>query len=114
MRFIDGSHPCPPQFTSPRNEMNGIENQLFLDWIDEDSTIIMWINSTISDSVIAYFSRSTTSHQLWTSIEEIFSRASSTHSIQLRTKILSLTQDGGWILNGFFLKRGSEDELVKK
>ncbi|XP_026459733.1 uncharacterized protein LOC113360439 [Papaver somniferum] len=61
-RYLDGSHPCPPQFTSPRNEANGVENTLYLEWIDEDSTIIMWINSTISDVVIAYFSRSTTSH----------------------------------------------------
>ncbi|XP_026419409.1 uncharacterized protein LOC113315332 [Papaver somniferum] len=52
----------------------------------------MWIHSTISDSVIAHFSTSTTSHHLWSSIEERFSRASSTHSIQLRTKLLSITQ----------------------
>ncbi|XP_026377823.1 uncharacterized protein LOC113272144 [Papaver somniferum] len=52
----------------------------------------MWIHSIISYSVIAYFSTSTTSHQLWSSIEERFSRASSTHCIQLCTKLLSLTQ----------------------
>ncbi|XP_026443199.1 uncharacterized protein LOC113343114 [Papaver somniferum] len=90
--YVDGLHPCPPQFTSNRNKGNGIENPLYLDWIDEHSTIIMWIHSTIFDSVIAYFSRSTTSHHIWTSIAERFARASSTHLIQLRTKLLSLTQ----------------------
>lgn len=91
-KFLDGSYPCPPQFTNPRNQANGIENSLYTDWMDEDASIIMWIHSTISDSVIPYFSRAITSYELWKNIEERFSRASSTHSIQLRTKILSITQ----------------------
>ncbi|XP_026422497.1 uncharacterized protein LOC113318544 [Papaver somniferum] len=92
MKYLDGSYPCPAQYTNPRNQANGVENSLYTDWMDEDSSIMMWIHSTISDSVIPYFSRATTSHEMWTSIEERFARAPSTHSIQLRTKLLSLTQ----------------------
>ncbi|XP_026433577.1 uncharacterized protein LOC113331015 [Papaver somniferum] len=83
MKYLDGSYPCPPQYTNPRNQLNGIENSLYTDWIDEDYSIMMWLHSTISDSVISYFSMATTSHELWFSIEERFARASSTHSIQL-------------------------------
>ncbi|XP_026450592.1 uncharacterized protein LOC113350674 [Papaver somniferum] len=92
MKYIDGSDHCPPQYTNPRNKLNGIENSLYTDWINEDSSIMMWLHSTISESVIPYFSRATTSHELWVSIKERFARASSTHSIQLRTKLLSFTQ----------------------
>ncbi|XP_026400553.1 uncharacterized protein LOC113296459 [Papaver somniferum] len=92
MKYLDGSYPCLPKYTNARSQLNGIENSLYTDWIDEDSSIMMWLHSTISDSVIPYFSRATTSHELWVSIEERFARASSTHNIQLRTKLLSITQ----------------------
>ncbi|RZC71320.1 hypothetical protein C5167_034525 [Papaver somniferum] len=58
----------------------------------DDSTILLWINSTISDVVIPYFTGSSTSYELWKSIEERFVRSSSTHSIQLHTKLMSLKQ----------------------
>lgn len=31
-----GFYECPTRFTSPRNELNGVENLNYLDWIDED------------------------------------------------------------------------------
>lgn len=65
-RFLDSTHPCPPQFTNAKNQVNNIENHLYTDWMDEDASIMMWIHSTISDAVIAYFSNCSTSHQLWT------------------------------------------------
>lgn len=83
MNFHEESYPCPAQFTSPTNETNAIQNPFYSDWIDEASTILLWINSTISDYVISHLTRSSTSYELWRSVEERFSRSSS-HSIQLK------------------------------
>lgn len=83
MRYLDGSFLCPVQYTTRRNQENGIENPEYTDWMDEDSSIIMWLNSTISDFVIAYFTKFNSSHQLWSSMEDKFARDSSRHSIQL-------------------------------
>lgn len=80
--------------------------------MDEDSSIIMWINSTISDSMIAYFSGSNSSRQLWKSIEDRFARASSTHSNQLRTKLLSLTQGNKFVPALINEIRGLSDQLA--
>lgn len=91
-RFPDGTHLCPPQFTNPRNQANNVENQLYTDWMDEDASIMMWIHSTISVKVIAYFSNCSTYFQLWSSITARFARSSTTHSIQLRTKLLAIKQ----------------------
>lgn len=52
MKFLDGSYPCLVQYTSVRKQANDIENPLCTDWIDEDATIIMWIQSTLSESTI--------------------------------------------------------------
>lgn len=92
MKYLDGSFPFHVQFISPRNEINGIKNPLYTDWMDDDATIILWLNSTISDSVIAYFASVSPSFELWKRINDRFARVSSTHSIQLRTTLLSIKQ----------------------
>lgn len=88
MKFIDAN---------VRNQANEIENPLYLDWIDEDSTIITWILSTISEYMISYFTRSPSSYQLWRSINEKFARSLFTHSIKLRTKLLSIKQGKNYV-----------------
>lgn len=93
--FLDGTNRCPAQFTVRNNRNNqktDVENPAYTKWIDEDQTIIMWLQSTLSESVVAYFVGAPTSHILWTNLEEKFSRVSATHTIQLRTKIQSTKQ----------------------
>lgn len=34
MKFVDGSFQRPIQFTSRRNQENGIQNPLYSDWMD--------------------------------------------------------------------------------
>ncbi|RZC94102.1 hypothetical protein C5167_016798 [Papaver somniferum] len=64
-------------------------NPAWIKWNEEDQTRILWIQSTISESVISYVAGPTTPDDL----EQRFAAISSTHIIQLRTKLSSIKQD---------------------
>lgn len=98
MKFLDRSHECPVQFTNRTNANNGVENPLYTYWVDEDSAIIMWINSKISDMLIYYFANASTPYELWKAISDRFACISSTHSIQLRTKLLTIKKGNSFIV----------------
>ncbi|XP_026428116.1 uncharacterized protein LOC113323987 [Papaver somniferum] len=98
MKFLDRSHECPVQFTNRTNANNGVENPLYTYWVDEDSAIIMWINSKISDMLIYYFANASTPYELWKGISDKFACISSTHSIQLRTKLLTIKKGNSFIV----------------
>ncbi|XP_026433725.1 uncharacterized protein LOC113331194 isoform X2 [Papaver somniferum] len=53
--YVIGERACPEQFTTHDNADNNIVNPAFTLWQDEDSTIILWLNSTIYDSILPYF-----------------------------------------------------------
>lgn len=54
--YIDGPKPCPNQFVyAPRT--TDLEATIYPEWIcwnEEDQTLIQWIKSSISESVISY------------------------------------------------------------
>ncbi|XP_026397063.1 uncharacterized protein LOC113291784 [Papaver somniferum] len=83
-KFIDGSFPCPDQGTTRAQLAE------YQDWIAEDTTLLLWIQSTIFDSIIGYVAGAATSRGLWLSIQEIFAHTSATHVIHIRTKLQSL------------------------
>lgn len=92
LSFIDGSGFCPPQFLTRVNERNQTVNHAYTQWNIEDQTIILWVNSTISYTVFAHLTGASTAFDLWKQIEEKFSHTSSTHVIQLRTKLQTICQ----------------------
>ncbi|OVA07875.1 hypothetical protein BVC80_1105g19 [Macleaya cordata] len=88
--LVDGSRPCPPQFLTTQDRAANSINPAYENWNDDDQTLLLWIHSTISDSVIPYVVGSTNSKDLWQSLEKRFSVSSSSHAIQLRTRLQEL------------------------
>ncbi|XP_026417544.1 uncharacterized protein LOC113313034 [Papaver somniferum] len=65
-------------------------NPNYAAWIDDDNTLILWLQSIISDAVIPYVVGADSSRDLCLNIDSRFARTSTAHSIQLRTKLQSL------------------------
>ncbi|KAI3953101.1 hypothetical protein MKW98_020296 [Papaver atlanticum] len=75
--------PWMPRTTQPFNPLS-------TSWQDTDTTILLLLNNSISPFVISYVAGSTTSKDLWDTLKEIFGSSSSTHVVQLRTKLQNL------------------------
>ncbi|XP_026396231.1 uncharacterized protein LOC113290857 [Papaver somniferum] len=104
-KFIDGSFPCPDQGNTRAQLAE------YQDWIAEDTIILLWIQSTISDSVISYVAGADTSRGLWLSIQERFSHTSATHVIQLRTKLQYLKMNSS-VLKYLMEIKNIQDQLA--
>ncbi|XP_026442470.1 uncharacterized protein LOC113342020 [Papaver somniferum] len=109
--YLDGSS-CPVKFISRVFENRNIVNPLFTEREQEDSIILLWIQSAISDSVIGYVAGASTSHELWSNIERRFSKVSTTHAIQLRTRLQTIKQGTNSVSTLLADLKKIEDELV--
>ncbi|KAJ8634715.1 hypothetical protein MRB53_008982 [Persea americana] len=47
--FVDGSHPCPPEFMlDSAGHASKEVNPHYLTWIQQDQNVLYWINATLS------------------------------------------------------------------
>lgn len=103
--FLDGSLQCPPYI------IFNIPNPGYVAWHDDDTTLILWIQSSISDAIIAYVAGVDSAMELWETIESRFSQSSPTHSIQLRVKLQSLKLGSGTVSTFLSQIKKVTDEL---
>lgn len=69
MGILDGSEPSPPQFIpDPQNKDDNIVNPAFIEWEKKDQFLLSWINSTLSENLLATIYGLTTACQVWTSL----------------------------------------------
>lgn len=92
--FLDGSTPCPTKFLTQAYLDQGNVNPSYTSWCD-DNTLFLWLESTISGSVVAYVVGADSARELWINIESRFGRTSVTHVIQIRTQLQSFILGSG-------------------
>lgn len=57
MHHIDGFFSCPPEYiiiTDHEGHATTTENPLFQQWQQDDQTLQIWLNGTISESLLPY------------------------------------------------------------
>ena len=90
-RIVEGSVPSPPQFVTASNN-DRILNPHYVTWFENDQNILIWINSTLSDSLIPYTVGVHSSRELWAKLESRLAAASQSHIHKLRSRLRSLTK----------------------
>jgi hypothetical protein len=66
----------------------------FLEWFERDQTVISWINSTLSLSVLRYVVGAITTHDLaWTRLTARFGIGTRTHELTLRKRLLHIKKE---------------------
>ncbi|KAI5322244.1 hypothetical protein L3X38_031316 [Prunus dulcis] len=59
--YVDGSVPCPPKHLPATN--TSLLNPVYLNWVQQDQTILSWINNSLSPAVLAIVDLSPISRQ---------------------------------------------------
>lgn len=91
--MVDGSSPCPSQFVVLIGEDGLVVTTLNPDyelWQLMDQTVLMWLNATISDSLLPYVIGLSTSRSVWEMLEKRFASISRSHVLQLKSKLQTL------------------------
>lgn len=88
LSIIDGSEPCPPQYlTTQEDSLTSTTNPAFVQWIKRDRHCKIWINSSLYENILLYTVGSSTSRELWLTLEKRFSATTRSHLLQLKAKI---------------------------
>ncbi|XP_026443020.1 uncharacterized protein LOC113342828 [Papaver somniferum] len=72
--FVDGSYRTPNQFLNDESPGSQTVNPDYVEWQDEDQRLLLWLHSTISESVLSSYvvAGLPTSGSLWNYLEERF------------------------------------------
>ncbi|KAB2608320.1 hypothetical protein D8674_011488 [Pyrus ussuriensis x Pyrus communis] len=84
--ILDGSVPPPSQFISDAAG-NSVLNPAYVSWFENDQNILIWINSTLFESIIPYTVGVTDSRELWAKLESRLAAASQSHIHELRSRL---------------------------
>ncbi|PRQ43209.1 putative RNA-directed DNA polymerase [Rosa chinensis] len=111
LSIVDGSEPCPPEkVLSSSGEL--VPNDAFLSWFERDQQLLIWINSTLSESVFPYIIGYTHARDLWLNLEARFAGLSQAHLLHLRSR-LQTAKKGTLSMTAYLqLLKGYADSLA--
>ncbi|KAM1998675.1 hypothetical protein ACFX16_006180 [Malus domestica] len=89
--LIDGSSPAPPQLLTDFSGNRSL-NPAYVAWFENDQNILIWLNSTLSESLIPYTVGVSSARELWAKLESRLAAASHSHIHELRSRLRSLTK----------------------
>jgi hypothetical protein len=89
MGFVDGTNKCPPCFLKDKEgKITDTVNPEYDAWILQDQMVLSWINGSLTPSVLATVSRSTSSAATWFSLEKRYASQCQNRILQLRSELL--------------------------
>ncbi|CAN6726899.1 unnamed protein product [Malus baccata var. baccata] len=97
MGFVDGSHPCPPQFSdqSGASGMNSSSNASvatdeFMIWKMHDKAVMQLLTATLSPAALSCAIGSKSSQDIWIRLKEQFSTMSKTSIFQMKSNLQTI------------------------
>ncbi|XP_021819538.1 uncharacterized protein LOC110761381 [Prunus avium] len=110
--LINGTDSCPTQYIpNPENPLNTIVNPDFLYWFKKDQTCKIWIHSSLSESILPYIVGSSTSRDLWLTLEKRFAAITRSHLLQLKARLQNLKKGSLPMLDYLQLIKHTADSL---
>jgi hypothetical protein len=92
--YVDGSIACPKKFIlAPTTSSSGateILNPEYSAWYQQDKVILSSILSTLSEDILAHVVGLKTSHDVWSTLEKMFSSQSKARIMQTRCQLATL------------------------
>ena len=103
-KYVDGTGICPAKFLNnkdgtPTSEINPAYDQ----WMEQDALVLLWINATLTPSVLQRVVGLQSAHEVWQRLEKL-------HLIQSRSRVLQLKKQfqtlkkGGLSITGYLDK----------
>ncbi|KAM2334148.1 hypothetical protein ACFXTH_011733 [Malus domestica] len=91
--IVDGSQVALPKYLYDSSEnRTSTLNPDFVSWYENDQNILIWINSTLSDSLIPYIVGVNSSRELWSKLESRLATVSHFHIHELRSRLRTITK----------------------
>ena len=112
--FIDGTQPSPqellPLTTTETN--HSCSNPAFLIWQSQDQLILSALISSLSENILAYVVKCSTSHEVWATLERMFTAHSRARSMNIHYQLATLKKGDSSIADYFHKFTHLIDTLV--
>ena len=100
--FIFGASP-PLKFLTDQDKQACNVNQDYLDWEQQDSLIVSWLFSSMTESVLTRLVNCESSHQIWKTLETYFASQVRAKISQFQTQLKTVKKDS-LSMNDYLLK----------
>jgi hypothetical protein len=102
--FIDGSLPSPPSILSQTSTdlTQPPLNPDFLTWQRQDQMILSALISSLSETILAYVVKCTTSREVWTTLERMFTAQSRARSMSIHYQLATLRKGDSSITDYYY------------
>jgi uncharacterized membrane protein YgcG len=112
LHYIDGTTAAPPQhIPSPTSSTTLIPNPAFTSWFEIDQLLLSILVSTISESLVPSLVGRSSSHDVWLTLEKMFSSQSRARVMQTRYHLATLKK-GNMSIPDYFQKAKSYADLL--
>uniref|UniRef100_A0A2N9GEP2 Reverse transcriptase Ty1/copia-type domain-containing protein n=1 Tax=Fagus sylvatica TaxID=28930 RepID=A0A2N9GEP2_FAGSY len=112
LHYIDGTTAAPPQhIPSPTSSTTLIPNPAFTSWFEIDQLLLSILVSTISESLVPSLVGRSSSHDVWLTLEKMFSSQSRARVMQTRYHLATLKK-GNMSIPDYFQKEKSYADLL--
>ncbi|KAF5458441.1 hypothetical protein F2P56_022468 [Juglans regia] len=95
--YIDGSVPSPPPFLDDK------PNPAHSSWLLQDQMVISALYSSLTDNILSQVVDCATSHEIWTTLTNLYSAQSTAHLMQTRYQLATLKK-GSDTISAYFHK----------
>uniref|UniRef100_A0A2N9EJB6 Reverse transcriptase Ty1/copia-type domain-containing protein n=2 Tax=Fagus sylvatica TaxID=28930 RepID=A0A2N9EJB6_FAGSY len=101
--FVDGTETPPPEFlplttTEPNHSL---PNPGFLFWQSQDQLILSALIYSLSENILAYVVKCSTSHEVWTTLERMFTAHSWARTMNIHYQLATLKKGDSSIADYF-------------
>jgi hypothetical protein len=112
--FLDGSRPAPPQIlTVTTAEISTPQpNPDYHTWLVQDQMILSALISSLTENILAYVVRCTTSREVWLTLERMFTAHSRARTMNIHYQLSTLKKGDSSIADYFHKFTGLVDTLA--
>ena len=113
---VDGTIIAPPKFitTSAPSSTTPvqIENPAYSQWFTKDQVILSILVSSLSEGILSQVINCTTSQEVWSGLERMFSSTSTARTMHLRSQLSSITKGNSSVTEYFQRVKTLADTLA--
>ena len=102
----------PPRYLTGEDQISDHVNPEYEAWEVQDQTLLVWLQSTLSKSVLSHVLDSNHSYQVWEKIHKHFSLHTKSRARQLRTAMRAVWLEGKSMDEYLHKIKGYVDELA--
>ncbi|KAM5588569.1 hypothetical protein ABKV19_006834 [Rosa sericea] len=112
LKFVDGSHSCPSQFSiSDDGHLTPNPSEDLDEWLEKDCNLISLITATLSPEALSHVVGCNSALEVWTTLKDRYATVSRSNVLQLKSNLQSIEKGSDRIDKYLLRFKNARDQL---